>query len=260
MQERFIFRELLSEVKALADQKDNQLTTDEIREFFKNAHLTEEQLEMVFAYLAGEKIHVIGYQNQEAEEKTLQEEEAAEAYMENDFLEVYYSEIEEIVRVSPEEELKLFQLSAAGDGEAKKKLTEQYLKTVYDLSHTYMFGNVSRGDLIQEGNIALMLALEDLEILDDLEEYQKILYEKITEAMEDTMEEYQDIQDMGDKMAERVNHLNEAIQNLEKDLEHKVSVEELSAYLEMPLDEIKDILKMAGDEIEIDVNDEPNKK
>jgi len=198
---------------------------------------------------------VIGYQNQEAGGKSVPEEEAAGVYEENDFLDVYCSEIDEIARVSPEEELKLFQLSAAGDADAKKKLTEQYLKTVYDLSHMYMYGAVSRGDLIQEGNIALMLALEDLEILDDLEEYQKIIYEKITEAMEEAVSEYQDIRDMGEKIAERVNHLNEAIQNLEKDLEHKVSVEELSAYLEMPLDEIRDILKMAGNEIEVEGNE-----
>ena len=252
MQERFVFRELLSEIKVLADQKGNQLTTDEVRHFFENAHLTDEQMEMVFAYLTGEKIRVIGYQNQKQEEDTISEDAVTEPYQENDFLDVYCSEIDEIQRVSSEEELKLFQLSAAGDQRAKNKLTEQYLKTVYDLSHTYLFGSVSRGDLIQEGNIALMLALEELEISDNLEEYQKFIYEKISEAMEGAVNEYQDIRDMGEKIAERVNHLNEAIQNLEKDLEHKVSVEELSAYLEMPLDEIKDILKMAGDGIEVE--------
>ena len=50
----------------------------------------------------------------------------------------------------------------------------------------------------------------------------------------------------------RVNYLNEAIKNLEEDLEHKVSIEELSAYLEMSEEEIQDILRMAGDEIEIE--------
>lgn len=57
---------------------------------------------------------------------------------------------------------------------------------------------------------------------------------------------------MGNGIAKKVNHLNQAIQNLEEDLEHRVSVEELSAYLEMPVEEIKNILKMAGDEIEVE--------
>ena len=43
--------------------------------------------------------------------------------------------------------------------------------------------------------------------------------------------------------------MNEAILNLQEDLGHKVSMEELSAYLEIPLQEIRDILRMAGDEM-----------
>lgn len=45
-------------------------------------------------------------------------------------------------------------------------------------------------------------------------------------------------------LVSRVNHLNEAIHNLEEELEHKVSVDELSAYLEMPAAEIEDVLRM----------------
>lgn len=57
---------------------------------------------------------------------------------------------------------------------------------------------------------------------------------------------------MGEHIVSRVNHLNEAVKNLERDLEHKVSAEELSAYLDMPLKEIGDILRMSGDQIDIE--------
>ena len=258
MQERYIFRELLSEIKELADQKHNRLTTEEIRAFFHNAHLTEEQLTMVFEYLEGEKIQVVGYKNSAKAEKNPEtEEEEFEPYVESDYLEVYQNEISQITPVTPEEELRLFQMAAAGDGQAKAKLTEQYLKTVFDLSRTYAYGPVARGDLIQEGNVALMLALEELEISDQLEEYQKGLYEKISKAMEEALTENQDIRELNEKMAERVNHLHEAVKNLEKDLEHKVSLEELSAYLDMPVEEIKDILNMAGDEIKVEGYENP---
>ena len=153
--------------------------------------------------------------------------------------------------LSEEEELKCFQLASAGDPAAKSRLTEHYLKTVYDLSRTFAFGSVPRSDLIQEGNVALMLALEELEFFGKLEDYQNFLYEKIREAMEDALSEGQDLKDMGDKVAQKVNHLSEAVHNLEEDLEHKVSVDELSAYLDMPVEEIRDILRMAGDEIDV---------
>ena len=64
--------------------------------------------------------------------------------------------------------------------------------------------------------------------------------------------EQQDFRDLDEKIAERVNHLNESVKNLEQELEHKVSIGELSAYLEMPVEEIRDILRMAGDKIEIE--------
>ena len=227
MQERYIFREMLSEIKELADQKGNVLTLDEVKEFFKNAHLTDEQLNMVCVYLIGEKIR------------------------ESDCLELYQAELEEIKGLSEEEELKCFQLASAGDPAAKSRLTEHYLKTVYDLSRTFAFGSVPRSDLIQEGNVALVLALEELEFSGKLEDYQNFLYEKIREAMEDALREGQDLKDMGDKVAQKVNHLSEAVHNLEEDLEHKVSVDELSAYLDMPVEEIRDILRMAGDEIDV---------
>ena len=95
MQERYIFREMLSEIKGLADQKGNRLSLDEIREFFKNAHLTEEQLQMVCAYLNEEKIQIEGYEGagkQEAPDK-----EDAGMMEESDCLELYQAELEEIL-------------------------------------------------------------------------------------------------------------------------------------------------------------------
>ena len=78
-------------------------------------------------------------------------------------------------------------------------------------------------------------------------------------AMEEAVEEDQDLADMGQKIADRANHLQEAVKNLEEDLEHKVSVDELSAYLEMPEEEIKDILRMAGEEIKVDTTQDSEK-
>ena len=99
--------------------------------------------------------------------------------------------------------------------------------------------------------MALVLALEELNFPENWKIIENFLYEKIREAMEDALSEGQDLKDMGDKVAQKVNHLSEAVHNLEEDLEHKVSVDELSAYLDMPVEEIRDILRMAGDEIDV---------
>lgn len=69
--------------------------------------------------------------------------------------------------------------------------------------------------------------------------------------MDDAEQEQKDFKHDDQQIVEQVNYLNEAIKNLEEDLERKVSLEELSAYIEMPAEEIEGILKMAGDEIEL---------
>ena len=60
MEQRIIFREMLSEIKLLADSRNNRLTTAEIDDFFSNAHLEKAQLEMIYEYLISQKIKVEG--------------------------------------------------------------------------------------------------------------------------------------------------------------------------------------------------------
>lgn len=249
MQERIIFREMLSEIKELADEKGNTLTVEEIREFFANAHLKEEQLSMIYEYLAGQKIKVVGYESPSA--GAAAEEQEAGNLTEDEYMEMYLNDLESIAQATEEEEEKLFRMAAAGDGAAKSRLVEIYLKLVCEVAHTYAYGSLPLSDLIQEGNVALMLALNDLEVMEHLQAYREYLYRAISGAMEEALTEQKDLKDMDEQIAERVNHLNESVHNLERDLEHKVSVAELSAYLEMPMEEIRDILRMAGDEIEI---------
>lgn len=250
MQERIIFREMLSEIKALADTKGNRLTVEEIRDFFSDVGLNEEQLSLVYAYLAEQKIEVEGYEAKL--ERGVSQEQEAGGMTEDAYMQMYLEDLNSIPTVTEEEEEKLFLLAAAGDDASKNRLVEIYLRMVCDVAHTYSYGGVSQNDLIQEGNVALMLAIHDLEIMEGLEEYRTYVYDAVRKAMEEALTEQQDFRDLDEKIAERVNHLNESVKNLEQELEHKVSIGELSAYLEMPVEEIRDILRMAGDKIEIE--------
>lgn len=249
MQERIIFREMLSGIKELADAKGNCLTSEEVRDFFSNAHLTEEQFAMIFAYLEGQKIQIEGYESVGG--KAEPEEQEGKDPTEDEYMKMYLEDLETVLPVSEEEEEKLFLLAAAGDAGAKSRLTELYLKMVCEIAHTYAYGSLPVSDLIQEGNIALLLALNDLEVQESLQEYREELYRAVSRAMEEALTEQRDLKDLDEQVAERVNHLSESVKNLERDLEHRVSVSELSAYLEMPMEEIRDILRMAGDEIKI---------
>ena len=268
MQEKIIFREMLSEIKELADEKQGRLTVEEIKDFFKNAHLDDNQMELIYQYLLGQKIRVDGYTMPgsaaaEDEAERVQKEEGkpeldeavdpeTEDVLEDDYVRMYLEDIKSVKPADGDEEEKLYGEAAAGDALAKGRLIELNLQTVYDISKEYRHGVLPQSDLIQEGNIALMLALDGLETLGSLSEYREYVRRSVADAMESALEEQANARDMDEEIAQRVNFLSEAIENLTLDLEHKVSIEELSVYLEMPIEEIENILRMAGDEIEIE--------
>lgn len=259
MQEKIIFREMLSELKAYADTKNNVLSKEEIKEFFKNAHLTDEQYEFIYEYLGSQKIEVEGYQKAvpEAEEATDKGDQAEtplqDSQEEDTFLNMYLEDLaaSDIKELTEEEELALFNQAAGGDAMAKSRLIEQNLKRVYDLVMEYNNTQLPKSDLIQEGNVGLILVMDALEQQKTLSDYQEYMKKEILQVLDDAEQEQKDFKHDDQQIVEQVNYLNEAIKNLEVDLERKVSLEELSAYIEMPAEEIEGILKMAGDEIEL---------
>ncbi|MDO5345678.1 MAG: sigma factor [Lachnospiraceae bacterium] len=258
MEQKIIFREMLSEIKALADSRNNRLTTAEIDAFFSNAHLEKEHLEMIYEYLAGQKIEIVGYQKETENRFTDTAENSDQPSGERNplsGLELYLEEVERIERPDEKEEFRLFSLAAQGDAGAKSRLAEIYLPMVCELAGEYEGKDCLAEDLVQEGNVGLLLAVNAVEKQESLAAYRACLMNAVNQFMQDAIQDQKDVREMGDGIAKRVNHLNEAIQNLEEDLEHKVSVDELSAYLEMPAEEIRDILKMAGDEIKIEGNE-----
>ena len=252
MKEKIIFREMLSEIKTLADKKGNYITKDEIKDFFKNAHLEEEKLALIYEYLAGQKIKIEGYQSAKADVLEAQTLKEAKSDDDDTFAAMYLKDLENVASVSEDEEFQLFERAVSGDDLAKAQLTELHLRTVYELSRNYSGGKISQGDILQEGNVGLLLAVNQLQRKQCLKEYRDFLLEEIQNAMKAAVEEQETMLDMDEEMVTRVNYLNEAVRNLELDMEQKVSIDELSAYLEMPIEEIKDILRMAGDEIEVE--------
>ena len=122
MTEKIIFREMLSEIKELADKKGNCLTVEEINEFFSNAHLKEEQLSMIYEYLAGQKIEVQGYEPKGGGEAAAPGSRGDASLTEDACMEMYLADLQGIFRVPDAEEEKLFLLAAKALDTTKKPL------------------------------------------------------------------------------------------------------------------------------------------
>lgn len=258
MEQKIIFRERLTELKELADSKENILTKAEIQEFFRETPLEDSHFELIYEYLKGQRIQIADTEEEAEEARETENPGSLSFYLsdlENVSGRVFQAMQDGKPALPPEEELALFARLAAGDEEAKERLIELYLPVVCGIAEDYKGSELPVEDLIQEGNIGLLTALDSFEKMDSLAAYQACLLNGINRTMEDAIRAGKDYHEMGEQIAERANHLNEAVKNLEEDLGHKVSVEELSAYLEMPAEEIRDILRMAGDEIDIDKDD-----
>ena len=135
----------------------------------------------------------------------------------------------------------------SGDGGAKARLTEQLLPEVLRTARGPSGRGLPLGDLVQEGNIGLMLAMEALGIRPEEMTALDYLRQEIRTAMEQALEDQQAERQAGNLLAERLNHLSDGIKKLSDELERKVSVEELSVFMDMPVEEIEDLLKLAGE-------------
>lgn len=288
MENRIIFREMLSEIKAASDVYGGRISKGEIREILSGMPLTEEHFALIYEYLAGQNIRVTedraeqegsGFTGETYDGNDMQvgrtagktgiygtkmEQDAGKSAPgstqrtmagtddESGGLGAYLRRLIELAEESFEDEHALIGRVMRGDEAAKARLIESYLPLIGEAAGNFESEAVLIEDLIQEGNLGLLEALDSLGQFDSPAACSAHILNSINEAMAHAVTNSREKQEADGHIVSRVNHLNEAVKNLERDLEHKVTAEELSAYLEMPLQEIRDILRMSGDQIELD--------
>ncbi|MCI6868331.1 MAG: hypothetical protein MR871_10390 [Lachnospiraceae bacterium] len=244
MDNKIIFREMLSEIKKAANETGDVITQDKIKEILAGIPLEEEHFKLIYNYLSEQNIRVVD--SLEELEEQPQEDGGS--------LALYLDELMSLEREVTEDERELMLQAMEQEAGAKERLIESYLPLICEMASGYEGDDVLAEDLIQEGNLGLLMAIESLGQLknESPAACRAHIINSINEAMEQMIDSSRKTKKMDEGIVSRVSHLDEAIRNLERDLEHKVSAEELSAYLEMPLEEIKDVLRMAGDQIELE--------
>ncbi|WP_461809996.1 RNA polymerase sigma factor region1.1 domain-containing protein [Faecalimonas sp.] len=217
------FREKLNGILALGKEKQYVLTMEDVEKYFEEDVLSEEQVELVCDYLLSQKIAVTGYVKKggtvvEKEERTFSE--ADERY-----LDTYMEEMASLIPINEREE----------------KLKEYY-QTIVEIAKELYTPTFFIGDLIQEGNVGLVLALEKEETTE------KEIIEEIRQMMQLFVEEQEEMMHQDNKMVEKVVFLDESLKNLTEDLERKPTLEELADYMEMTEEEVDDILRLTGED------------
>jgi len=152
-----------AELRALVDlgRKRGYLTHDEILEQFPEAEQNIEVIDRVYSVLLEQGIDVVE-DAKEAEQKGKEEEEGAKAegVAIDDPVRMYLKEIGKVSLLSPELEIELAQRMEKGDEEAKRRLIEANLRLVVSIAKKYVGRGMLFLDLIQEGNLGLIRAVE----------------------------------------------------------------------------------------------------
>ncbi len=167
--------------------------------------------------------------------------------MYDDFYQMYLEELEAVAEAGPEEELSLLERLAAGDVSARERLIEGNLKRVLEYAKEYDGRGLPMGDLVQEGNMALTaLAMEY-----ESGAFQELLRERVRACIEAALEEQRMEAEIEENVAARVNVLQEVSRVMVKELGREATVEELAAKMKMTEDEIRDIMKVTLDAVNV---------
>lgn len=225
MADRVQFQKKLGGLVKLCNEKGKMIEIDEVAAYFGGEGLTDEQMELVYDFLLSQKIIVKGYVKRGGTVKPAgsAEEDAVSLNAEEEqYLKLYEAEISMMPAEDP---------------------LSYYLPKVVEIAKEIHHPQVFLGDLVQEGNVGLMMAMEkenagESEVLAMVRQYMEALLEEQTEVK---------VRDR--KMVERVQELDTLIKRLTEEMGRKVSVDELAQFSELKEDEIADILKLAGEEL-----------
>ena len=176
--------------------------------------------------------------------------------MHDDIYQMYLEEIEAIRPCTKEEQDQLLKKIAQGDDSARERLVEGSLGQLVELAKEYDGQGVLMGDLIQEANMALLTALAEMTGAGDDDckapaDFEAFLNASIRPALDAIVEEQKDEKEVGEELAARVNVLQTVSQVLLKELGREATLSELAEKMKMTEDEIRDIMKLALDAVNV---------
>ena len=264
------FSEKLVELLELAKKKKNVLEYQEISDFFKDSPLEVDQMEKVFDFLEASGVDVLRITENSGDELLLDndmdmdgmedEEEVEldkidlsvpEGVSIEDPVRMYLKEIGKVSLLSADEEIELAKRMEKGDEAAKKRLAEANLRLVVSIAKRYVGRGMLFLDLIQEGNLGLIKAVEKF---DYRKGYKFSTYatwwirQAITRAIADQARTIR----IPVHMVETINKLIRVSRQLLQELGREPTPEEIAAEMDMPVDRVREILKISQEPVSLE--------
>ena len=253
----------------LAKTKKNVLQYGEINDAFKGLELTEDKMDLVLEYLEKQKIDIVNAEvgvdnaedlildnddiilDDENEVEIIDDVDVLEGVSTEDPVRMYLKEIGNVPLLTTEQEVELAKRVEAGDEEAKKQLTEANLRLVVSIAKKYVGRGMPFLDLIQEGNMGLMKAVDKF---DYTKGYKFSTYatwwirQAITRGIADTGRTIR----VPVHMVETINKTLRMTRTLLQELGREPTPEEVAERLNVSVSRVREVLKISRDPVSLD--------
>ena len=258
------FEERLKELLAIAKKKKNVLEYQEISDFFAEFALEEDKFDRILETLEQNNVDVLRItEDDDVDDEEIILTEEDEVDVENidlsvpdgisieDPVRMYLKEIGKVPLLSAEEEIELAQKMELGDQEAKKRLAEANLRLVVSIAKRYVGRGMLFLDLIQEGNLGLIKAVEKF---DYRKGYKFSTYatwwirQAITRAIADQARTIR----IPVHMVETINKLIRVSRQLLQELGREPTPEEIAEQMNMPVERVREILKISQEPVSLE--------
>jgi RNA polymerase primary sigma factor len=239
----------LKDLVAIGKKKKSTLEYKEIMDFLGDVDLDPDQMEKMYEFLESQNIDII----MEVEEES---EKDIDLFVEgainiDDHVRMYLKEIGKVPLLSADEEIDLAKRMERGSEEAKRRLAEANLRLVVSIAKRYVGRGMLFLDLIQEGNLGLIKAVEKF---DYRKGYKFSTYatwwirQAITRAIADQARTIR----IPVHMVETINKLIRVSRQLLQELGRDPSPDELAKEMQMPVEKVREILKIAQEPVSLE--------
>ena len=263
------FTKILTKLVEDAKTKKNVLTYKQVNDAFASMPINEEKMDLILEYMEKNNIDVLQDDNVDDttdllldtdDEVILSEEDEVEIIDDADVLEgvstedpvrMYLKEIGNVPLLSTEEEVALAQRVEAGDESAKKQLIEANLRLVVSIAKKYVGRGMPFLDLIQEGNMGLMKAVDKFDYSKGFKFSTYATWwirQAITRGIADTGRTIR----VPVHMVETINKTLRMTRTLLQELGREPTPEEVAERLGVPVARVREVLKISRDPVSLD--------
>ena len=261
------FDEKLELLLEEAKKKKNVLENREILDFFKGEILDPEKLDRIYDFLDNHHVDVLRTEEEDdidpelfLDEDSEEEEEAELEQLDlsvpegvgvEDPVRMYLKEIGKIPLLTTDQEIELAKRMELGDQQAKKRLAEANLRLVVSIAKKYVGRGMQFLDLIQEGNLGLIKAVEKF---DYRKGYKFSTYatwwirQAITRAIADQARTIR----IPVHMVETINRLIRTSRQLVQELGREPTAEEIAEKMDIPVERVREIRKISQDPVSLE--------